>query len=204
MDVAVPGDISGAAFWLVAACVHPDARLTIRNVGINPTRTGVLDTLGSMGANIQIKNVREIGDEPVADIVAESSQLHGTEIAGDAVPRAIDELPALALAASLASGTTTIRDAEELRIKESDRIMTTVAGLSSLGADIEERPDGMTIRGVDRLQGAPCDSASDHRIAMTMAVAGLTAIGETTIVGAEAADVSYPGFWRTLDSLTLQ
>lgn len=204
MDVAVPGDISGAAFWLVAACVHPDARLTIRNVGINPTRAGVLDALRSMGANIQIKNVREIGDEPVADIVAESSQLHGTEIAGDAVPRAIDELPALALAASLASGTTTIRDAEELRIKESDRIMATVAGLSSLGADIEERPGGMTIRGVDRLQGASCDSAGDHRIAMTMAVAGLMATGETTIAGAEAADVSYPGFWRTLNSLTPQ
>jgi 3-phosphoshikimate 1-carboxyvinyltransferase len=155
-----------------------------------------------MGANIKIKNVREIGDEPVADIIAESSQLHGTEIAGDAVPRAIDELPALALAASLASGTTTIRDADELRFKESDRIVATVAGLSSLGADIEERPDGMTIRGVDSLQGAPCDSAGDHRIAMTMAVAGLTATGETTIAGAEAADVSYPGFWHTLNSLT--
>lgn len=204
MDVAVPGDISGAAFWLVAACVHPNARLTIHNVGINPTRAGVLDALRSMGANMQIKNVREIGDEPVADIVAESSQLHGIEIAGDAVPKAIDELPALALAASLASGTTTIRDAKELRIKESDRITATVAGLSSLGADIEERPDGMTIRGVDRLHGAPCDSAGDHRIAMTMAVAGLTATGETTIAGAEAVDVSYPGFWRTLDSLTPQ
>jgi len=202
MDVAVPGDISGGAFWLVAACIHPNARLTIRNVGINPTRAGVLDALQSMGANIKIKNVREIGDEPVADIIAESSQLHGTEIAGDAVPRAIDELPALALAASLASGTTTIRDADELRFKESDRIVATVAGLSSLGADIEERPDGMTIRGVDSLQGAPCDSAGDHRIAMTLAVAGLTATGETTIAGAEAADVSYPGFWHTLNSLT--
>ena len=202
IDVAVPGDISAAAFWLVAACAHPDARITIRNVGINPTRAGVLDALRSMGANIRIENVREIGDEPVADLVAESSRLEGIEIAGDAVPRSIDELPVLALAASVASGTTTIRDAAELRVKESDRIAATVAGLSSLGADIEERPDGMTIRGVDSLKGAPCDSAGDHRIAMTMAIAGLAATGETTIAGAEAADVSYPGFWQTLDSLT--
>ena len=202
MDVAVPGDISGAAFWLVAACVHPDARVEIRDVGINPTRAGVLDALRSMGANIRLENVREIGDEPVANIVAESSSLEGTEIAGDAVPKSIDELPVLALAASLASGTTIIRDAAELRVKESDRIAATVAGLSSLGADIEERPDGMIIRGVDGLKGAPSDSAGDHRIAMTLAIAGLVAAGETTIAGAEAADVSYPGFWQTLDSLT--
>ncbi len=143
-----------------------------------------------------------LGDEPVADIVAESSRLEGIEISGDAIPRSLDELPVLAAAASLASGTTTIRDAAELRIKESDRIAATVAGLSSLGADIEERPDGMIIRGVDSLKGAPSDSAGDHRIAMTMAVAGLAATGETTIAGAEAADVSYPGFWQTLDSLT--
>jgi 3-phosphoshikimate 1-carboxyvinyltransferase len=174
----------------------------MRNVGINPTRAGVLDALRTMGANIQIENVREVGDEPVADIVAESSRLEGTEIAGDAVPRSIDELPVIALAASLASGVTTIRDAAELRVKESDRIAATVAGLSSLGADIEERPDGFTIRGVDRLAGARCDSVGDHRIAMTMAVAGLAAAGETMIAGAEAADVSYPGFWRTLSSLT--
>ncbi len=202
IDVAVPGDISGAAFWLVAACIHPNARVMIRNVGINPTRAGVVDALQSMGASIRLENVREIGDEPVADIVAESSGLEGIEIAGDAIPRSLDELPVLAAAASVASGTTTIRDAEELRVKESDRIAATVAGLSSLGADIEERPDGMIIRGVDSLKGAPSDSAGDHRIAMTMAVAGLAAAGETTIAGAEAADVSYPGFWQTLDSLT--
>lgn len=202
IDVAVPGDISGAAFWLVAACAHPDARITIRNVGINPTRAGVLDALRSMGANIRLDNVREVRDEPVADIVAESSRLEGIEMSGDAVLKSIDELPVLALAASVASGTTTIRDAAELRIKESDRIAATVAGLSSLGADIEERPDGMIIRGVNGLKGAPCHSAGDHRIAMTMAIAGLAATGETTIVGAEAVDVSYPGFWQTLDSLT--
>ena len=202
IDVVVPGDISGAAFWLVAACIHPDARVKIRDVGINPTRAGVLDALRSMGANIRVQNVREIGDEPIADIVAESSRLEGIEIAGDAVPRSLDELPVLAAAASLASGTTTISDAAELRVKESDRIAATVAGLSSLGADIEERPDGMIIRGVEGLKGAPSDSAGDHRIAMTLAIAGLAATGETTIAGAEAADVSYPGFWRTLDSLT--
>ena len=202
MDVAVPGDISGAAFWLVAACIHPNARLTIRNVGINPTRAGVLNALTAMGANIRLENVRTGGDEPVADILAESSHLEGTALAGDAIPKTIDEIPVLALAASLASGTTTIRDAYELRVKESDRIATTVVGLSNLGADIEELPDGMIIRGIDHLSGAQCDSGGDHRIAMTMAIAGLSAVGETTIGNADAVNVSYPDFWNTLNSLT--
>ena len=201
IDMAVPGDISSAAFWLVAACAHPSARIRVEGVGINPTRAGMLDILEAMGANIRLENVREERDELAADIVAESSDLVGTEVRGDVVPRAMDELPALALAASLAEGTTVIRDAAELRVKESDRIAATVDGLRRLGARIEERPDGMVIHGGGGLTGAHCDSYGDHRIAMTMAIAGLVAKGETVVEGAEAAEVSYPGFWDTLASL---
>ena len=202
IDVTVPGDISGAAFWLVAGCIHPNARIRLKGVGINPTRTGVLHVLQAMNANVRLENVREEGDEPVADIVAESSSLEGAEISGGLIPRVIDELPALALAASLARGKTVIRDAVELRVKESDRIAATVDGLSRLGARIEEETDGMVIHGGGKLIGAECDSYGDHRIAMTLAIAGLVAQGETVIDGAEAAELSYPDFWDTLDSLT--
>ena len=201
IDVTVPGDISGAAFWLVAGCIHPNARIRLKGVGINPTRTGVLQVLQAMNANVRLDNVREEDDEPVADIVAESSSLEGAEISGDLIPKVIDELPALALAASQARGKTVIRDAGELRVKESDRIAATVDGLSRLGARIEEEPDGMVIQGGGKLTGAECDSYGDHRIAMTLAIAGLVAQGETVIDGAEAAELSYPGFWDTLDSL---
>ena len=204
MDVRVPGDISSAAFWLVAACAHPNARIRIEGVGVNPTRNGIIDTLTAMGARIRVENVREEGHEPVADLVAESSDLVATEIRSDIIPKVIDELPVLALAASLARGTTVIADARELRVKESDRIRATVDGLSRLGADIEERPDGMVIRGGAKLKGSPVNGHGDHRIAMTMAVAGLMASGETHIDGAEAAAVSYPDFWTTLESLTDQ
>ena len=200
VDVRVPGDISAAAFWLIAGCSHPNARIKVNGVGINPSRTGVLDVLKSMGANIAVENVRESGGEPVADLVAESSYLSGVEIGGDTIPRVIDEIPALALAASLSQGTTVIRDAQELRLKESDRIRATVANLSGLGARIEERPDGMVIHGVDALNGAECQSFGDHRIAMTMGIAGLMAGGETTVAGAEAATASYPDFWDTLQT----
>ena len=201
VDVRVPGDISGAAFWLVAACCHPDARITVRGIGINPSRTGVLDVLKTMGARVTVDNVREDGGEPSADLVAESSELEATEISGDIIPRIIDELPVLALAACFARGTTVIRDAQELRVKESDRIRATVEGLSRLGADIEELPDGMVVHGGKRLSGAVCDSFGDHRIAMTLGIAGLLAEGETTVDGAEAAGASYPGFWDTLSEL---
>ena len=201
LDVRVPGDISGAAFWLVAGCCHPNARITVEGVGVNPSRTGVVDVLDSMGARIKVENVRDVGGEPAADLVAESSRLEATEIAGDMIPRVIDELPVLSLAASLARGTTIIRDAQELRIKESDRVRATVEGLSKLGARIEERPDGMIIHGGGSLTGAECHSFGDHRIAMTMGVAGLLARGETAVAGAEAAGVSYPGFWDTLSGL---
>ena len=154
-----------------------------------------------MGARIKIENVREDAGEPYADLIAESSRLEATEICGDIVPRVIDELPVLALAACFARGTTVIRDAQELRVKESDRIRTTVEGLSRLGARIEERPDGMVIHGGAPLTGADCQAFGDHRIAMTMAVAGLLARGETVVTGMEAAGVSYPNFGETLAQL---
>ena len=201
VDVRVPGDISGATPWLVAACCHPNGRVRLPRVGINPTRSGALDVLQAMGARIRMQNVREEDGEPVADLVAESSDLSATEIAGELVPRTIDEIPALALAACFAAGTTVIRDAQELRVKESDRIHATVSGLTALGADIEETQDGMIVRGGRALSGAVCDSFGDHRIAMAMGVAGLLASGQTIVTSADAADVSYPGFWQTLHRL---
>jgi 3-phosphoshikimate 1-carboxyvinyltransferase len=201
VDVRVPGDISGAAFWLIAGCCHPNARVTARGIGINPSRTGVLDVLRSMGARIRLENVQEGGGEPSADLVAETSSLEGIEIGGDMIPRVIDELPVIALAACFAKGTTVIRDAAELRVKESDRIRATVDDLSRLGARIEERPDGMVIHGVGHLTGAECESFGDHRIAMTMGIAGLLARGETAVTGAEAASVSYPEFWDSIRAL---
>ena len=201
IDIQVPSDISGAAFWLVAGAAHPNARITVKGVGINPSRTGVLDVLQEMGANIRMENVREDGNEPVADLVAESSDLRGIEIGGDIIPRVIDELPVLAMAASQASGRTVIRDAAELRVKESDRITATADGLNALGATIREIDDGMVIEGGSRLRGGEVVSHGDHRIAMSMAVAGLVADGQTHIGDSDAADVSYPSFWETLESL---
>ena len=200
LDMQVPCDISGAAFWLVAGAAHPDARVTVRGVGINPSRTGVLDVLRDMGANIRVENPREVGNEPSADLVVETSNLNGVEISGDVIPRVIDELPVLAVAASQAKGQTIIRDASELRVKESDRIAATVAGLAALGAKIRETEDGMIIEGGSKLMGAEVESFGDHRIAMSMAVAGLIANGATTIGGSEAADVSYPTFWGELEN----
>ena len=201
IDIQVPSDISGAAFWLVAGAAHPNARITVKGVGTNPSRTGVLDVLQEMGANIRMENVREDGNEPAADLVVESSDLRGIEIGGDIIPRVIDELPVLAMAASQASGRTVIRDAAELRVKESDRITATAEGLYALGAAIREVDDGMIIEGGSRLRGAEVVSHGDHRIAMSMAVAGLVADGETSIGDSDAADVSYPSFWETLEGL---
>ena len=200
LDIQVPCDISGAAFWLVAGAAHPNARITVRGVGINPSRTGVLDVLNDMGANIRMENVREVGNEPSADLVVESSDLRGVEISGDIIPRVIDELPVLAVAASQARGRTVIRDAAELRVKESDRISSAVAGLDALGAKIRETEDGMIIEGGSRLTGAEVESYGDHRIAMSMAIAGLIAEGATTVGESEAVDVSYPTFWGELEN----
>jgi len=203
LSLRVPGDISAAAFWMVAAAAHPDAELRLTGVGINPSRSGIIDALRAMGASIAVEEERMSGCEPVADIVVRSSRLRGAVIEGPLIPRLIDEVPALAVAACLAEGETVVRDAGELRLKESDRIRTTAGELRLLGAHIEELPDGMVIHGADALRGTACGSHGDHRLAMTLAVAGLLAAGETTVHGAEAVAVSYPGFWNDLDRLVL-
>jgi len=199
LSLRVPGDISAAAFWMVAAAAHPDAELRLTGVGVNPSRSGIIDALRAMGARIAVEEERTWGCEPVADIIVRSSRLRGTVVEGALIPRLIDEVPALAVAACLAEGETVVRDAGELRVKESDRIRATVGELQRLGARIQELPDGMVIRGVGSLRGAACGSHGDHRLAMALAVAGLLAAGETTIRGAEAVVVSYPGFWNDLD-----
>ncbi|PZC46604.1 MAG: 3-phosphoshikimate 1-carboxyvinyltransferase [Chloroflexi bacterium] len=202
INVEVPGDISSAAFWLVAAVCHPNAEVRVLNVGVNPTRTGVLEVLKAMGADVQLENPRTSGGEPVADLVARSSQLKATEIAGDLLVNAIDEIPILAVAACFAEGATVVRDAQELRVKESDRIKSIVQELGRLGASVEEREDGLVIHGGQPLHGATVESHGDHRMAMSMAVAGSLAKGETTVLDTTAADISYPTFWETLASLS--
>jgi 3-phosphoshikimate 1-carboxyvinyltransferase len=199
IGVRVPGDISTAAPWIVAAAAHPDAELTLAGVGINPTRTGILDILRAMGADITLEEERTVGGEPVADIVVRSAELRGTRIDGGLVPRAVDELPLAALAGALASGETVIADAAELRAKESDRIATTAAMLRAFGVTLEEHEDGLTVQGGATLRGASVDSSGDHRLAMLGGIAGVFASGETVVTGAEAVDVSYPDFWTDLD-----
>ena len=198
VDVRVPGDISTAAAWIVAATVHPDAELVLRGVGVNETRSGILDILRSMGGDIELTEERTIGGEPVADLVVRSAALHGVEVGGDVIPRAIDELPLVALAGAFAEGETVIGDAEELRVKESDRVATTGAVLRAFGVDIEEQRDGLRVTGGASLRAATVDSATDHRVAMLGAVAGLLAEGETTVTGSDAVAVSYPAFWSDL------
>ncbi|HIM62149.1 MAG TPA: 3-phosphoshikimate 1-carboxyvinyltransferase [Dehalococcoidia bacterium] len=207
VDITVPGDISSAAFWMVAGLCHPNARILVRGVGLNPSRTGIVDVLQEMGAgdSLQLLDQRTVGGEPVADILVTSTELHGVEIGGNLIPRLLDEVPILAVAACFATGDTVIRDAAELRVKESDRIATTVSELTRLGAGIEATDDGMVIHGKgsgpDVLNGADCESHDDHRLAMAMAVAGLLADGETTVHGAADASVSYPEFWQDLELL---
>ncbi|CAI8019677.1 3-phosphoshikimate 1-carboxyvinyltransferase [Geodia barretti] len=204
VDVAVPGDISSAAFWMVAGLIHPNARVTITGVGLNPSRAGIIDALQMMGAGdcLRLENQRTEGGEPVADVVATSASLQAIELGGEIIPIMIDELPVLAVAACFARGQTVFRDAAELRVKESDRIETTVSELRRMGADIDPREDGMVIRGVSKLTGTDVESHGDHRLAMSLAVAGLAAAGTTTIHGSEDASVSYPNFWEHLRSIT--
>jgi len=203
LSLRVPGDISAAAFWMVAAAAHPDAELRLTGVGVNPSRSGIIDALRAMGARIAIEEEQTWGCEPVADIVVHSSRLRGTVIEGAFIPRLIDEVPALAVAACLAEGETLVRDAAELRVKESDRIRATASELRRLGAHIQESPDGMVIHGVGGLRGASCGSHGDHRLAMALAVAGLLATGETTVRGAEAVAISYSSFWNDLHRVAL-
>jgi len=202
LSCRIPGDISSAAYFLVAAAIHPNARIVIRDCGINPTRTGIIDILLAMGANLRMDNNRLEAGEPLADIVVESSELKGMEVGGDIIPRLIDEIPVLAVAGCVARGKTVIKDARELRVKESDRIATVVNELSRLGAQIEPLPDGMVIYGGRLLSGAEVDSHFDHRLAMTLAIAGLIAKRETSIKHAQVAEVSYPAFWQTLRQIT--
>lgn len=202
LSLRVPGDISAAAFWMVAAVAHPDAEIRLTGVGVNPSRSGIIEALASMGASIALEGERMWGCEPVADIAVRSSSLRGTVIEGPLIPRLIDEIPVLAVAASLAEGETVIRQAGELRLKESDRVRTTVLELRRLGASIRELPDGMVIEGMDCLKGGVCGSHGDHRLAMTLAVVGLLARGETVVRGAEAASISYPIFWHHLEEFS--
>ena len=203
VDLHVPGDLSAAAFWLVAASVVADAEITLPAVGLNPTRTGVLDVLTAMGADIQITNRRTSGGEPLGDLAVRSASLRGTLISGDLVVRSIDELPVLAVAAACAEGPTEITGAAELRVKESDRITAITQMLRALGAEVEERPDGLRIAGGGGLHGAIVDSGGDHRIAMAAAVAALAVgdEGRVELHGEDAVGVSYPDFWRHLHEL---
>jgi 3-phosphoshikimate 1-carboxyvinyltransferase len=197
LSLRVPGDISSAAPWMVLAACHPDAEVVLRGVNVNPTRTGIVDILRAMGASIELLEERTTGGEPVADIVVRSSKLRGTTVSGELVPRAIDELPLVALAAAAADGVTVVRDAAELRVKESDRVRAVVDTLGRMGADIHERDDGFEVRGPTVLHGARLNAHGDHRIGMLGAIAGCLAEGETTVVD-DAVGVSYREFWEHL------
>lgn len=199
--VVVPGDISSAAFWLVAGAVVPGSDLQIQNVGINPTRTGVLEVLKQMGADITQSKPRQVAGEPVADLRVRSGPLKACKIGADLIPRLIDEIPILTVAAVFAQGTTVIRDAAELRVKESDRIAAIATQLNRLGAKVNELPDGLEITGGTPLKGTDLDSYRDHRIAMSLAIAALNASGSTQITQAGVAAISYPDFASTLGQI---
>jgi len=199
--VDVPGDFSSAAFFLVAATLVPDSEVVVKNVGVNPTRTGFLDVLRLMGAQIELGNFREASGEPVADFLVKTSPLHGVTVSGELIPRMIDEVPAFAVAACFASGRSVIRDAAELRVKEVDRLSALPSELKKLGARVEELEDGLVIEGGGGLKGARCTSYGDHRMAMALAVAGLVAEGETCIADPSCVDISFPGFFETLARL---
>jgi len=199
--IAVPGDISSGAFFIVACLLLQDSDVKIKGVGINPTRTGFLDVLKEMGASIRIENAHDLCGEPVADIFVKSSGLRATKIGGRLIPRVIDEIPVLAVAATQAEGVTEISDAQELRVKESDRIGNVVSELSKMGALLKEKEDGMTIYGGKKLVGSTVNSYGDHRIAMALTVAGLIADGETNIDDVACIDTSFPQFMNILSGM---
>lgn len=199
--VAVPGDLSSAAFFLVAALIVPSSRILLRSVGLNPTRSGIIEVLQAMGAKMRVFDVEEVAGELRGSIEVESSSLQGISLGGEIIPRLIDEIPILAVAGLFARGVTEIRDAAELKVKESNRLMAICQGLTRIGGRVEELSDGLRIHGGFPLQGANCQSFGDHRIAMALAVAALGAKGETVIEDAEAVDISFPGFWGLLEEL---
>ena len=201
VDVEVPGDISSAAFWMIAGICHPDAELLIKNVGVNPTRAGIITTLQQMGASLSLVDEREVAGEPIADIFVRSSQLKAIELSGDIVPLLIDEIPVIAVAAALAEGTTVVRDAAELRVKESDRIRASVSWLTGAGIDAEATDDGMIVPGTGSIRGGQFQSYDDHRLAMSLGVAGLVSDEPITVLDPDVAGISYPGFWETIEEL---
>lgn len=201
-DLDVPGDLSSAAFFLAAALLLPDSELLIRGVGLNPTRTGIVDIFRAMGGDVETRNRTNVGGEPVGDLLVRSSKLHGVEIDGELVVRAIDELPIAAVVMALAHGTSVIRGAEELRVKESDRVAGVAGALAALGVDLDERSDGLVIRGPARVTGGTVHSRSDHRLAMALGVAGLLSRRGIRVQEPACVAVSFPGFFRLLHDLT--
>ena len=200
-ELEVPSDISSAAFFIVAALVNPGSEIMVKNVGLNPLRTGVLDILREMGADISVENRRECCGEPAGDVIARHGALRAVRIEGESVSRAIDELPVISVAACFAEGETVISGAGELRVKETDRISAMTGELSKLGADIRETPDGMIISGTEELRGARCESHGDHRVAMSLAVAATLARGETVIGDAGCVSISFPEFFPLFETL---
>lgn len=200
-DVTVPGDLSSAAFFIGAALMVPGSELYVRGVGLNPTRTGVLDIFRAMGGKIEQLNEREVCGEPVGDLLVRSCPLRGVELTEELVVRAIDEIPIIAMTAAVAQGVTTIRGAQELRVKESDRIQALAAGLSALGVRVSELPDGLIIEGGE-LGSGTAHSFGDHRIAMAFSIAGLAGTGEIVLEGVSCVDISFPGFYSLLRDLT--
>lgn len=200
--ICVPGDISSAAYFIAAALLVPDSELLIKNVGINPTRAGFLEVCRAMGADIKLLNESHEGGEPRADLLVRTSTLKGTVIEGPLIPTLIDEIPMIAVMAALAEGTTVIRDAAELKVKETNRIDTVTVNLNAMGATVTPTDDGMIIEGGTTLAGAQIQSFLDHRIAMAFSIAGLAASGETAIVDSQCVDVSYPAFFETLETIT--
>jgi len=201
--IVVPGDISSAAYFMVAGAITPNSEITIKNVGINPTRDGIIRVFEMMGADMKVEKTSGDIGEPTADITVSTSSLKGCVVGGDIIPTLIDEIPAIAILACFADGETVIKDAQELKVKESNRIDVMVNNLKAMGADIEATEDGMIIRGGKPLHGAVIDSKLDHRIAMSFAVAAMNADGETEILGSECVDISYPKFYEDISKLQL-
>ena len=199
-EIEIPGDISSAAFFIVAALIIPNSEIRIKNVGLNETRTGIIDVLRAMGAFIAIENYRD-SMEPSGDLIVKTSSLHGVEIGGGLIPRLIDELPALAVAAAFAEGKTIIKDAEELKVKESNRIDAMETELKKAGVEIRSTLDGLVIKGGKMVHGAEFESWNDHRIAMSMSVLALAAEGTSKIKNPQCINVSYPNFFDTLHSI---